>query len=109
MGVFVDNVVDNARIGDSHDQLLAKLQRVFCGKTAPLKSENRGGAMRVRRGRRLQKTRRCSSSSDGQAMAGCWGITIAESVTGKMRKIFGGHVYEKVAGETETAPFLDSD
>lgn len=103
--------VDNDRIGVSHDQFLAKFQRTFCGKppsSSTLKYENRG-AIRPRKGRRLQKRRGCPNSPDGQARAGCWGITIAESVTGKMKKIFGGNVYKKVAGETETAPFLDRD
>ena len=103
--------VDNGQIVVSHGQFLAKFQRAFGGKqssSSALKCENRG-AIRPRKGRRLQKRRGCPNSSDGQTRAGCWGITIAQSVTGKMRKIFGGHVYEKAAGETETAPFLDSD
>lgn len=98
--------VDSAQTGVSHGQLLFRLQRAFCAKTASNKDENLD-AIRPRKGRRLQKKRR--SSSDRQSTGGCWGIRIAESTKVKMRKVFGGRGYEMVGGEMETAPFLERD
>lgn len=98
--------VENDRIGVEREQLLARLQRAFCGKTASLKYEKRG-AIRPRKGRRLQKAR--GGSSSRQSMSGCWKTIIPEPTRLKIGKIFGCHAYEKVAGETETAPFLSRD
>ncbi|OBT87009.1 hypothetical protein VE02_03693 [Pseudogymnoascus sp. 03VT05] len=89
-------------------QLLTKLHHAFSNQTAPCKSENTGGATRQRKGRRLQKPqRRCEESR--QSGEGCWKTIIPESTRLKIRQIFEGEVYEKVAGEMETVPFLSRD
>ncbi|ELR08926.1 hypothetical protein VC83_05840 [Pseudogymnoascus destructans] len=97
--------VDNSRIGISHTRLLTKLQHAFSSQESALKSENTSGATRLWKGRRLQKTQlRCSDYR--QSEEGCWKAIIPESTRSKIRQIFGGGVYEKDAGEVETAPFL---
>lgn len=97
---------DNGRVGIECDQFLAKIQQALFGITPPRKYENRG-EIRTHKRRKLQKTR--GRSSSGQSMAGCWKTIIPEPTRLKIGKIFGCHVYEKVAGETETAPFLSRD
>ncbi|OBT79692.1 hypothetical protein VF21_01483 [Pseudogymnoascus sp. 05NY08] len=98
---------DNARLGISPDQLLTKLQHAFSSQESDLKSEN-PGTTRQRKGRRLQKPqRRCEECR--QSGEGCWKTIIPESTRLKIRQIFGGDVYEKDAGEMETAPFLSRD
>ncbi|OBT99546.1 hypothetical protein VE01_02971 [Pseudogymnoascus verrucosus] len=99
---------DNARLGISPDQILTKLHHAFSAQTAPCKSENTSGATRQRKGRRLQKPQyRCSANR--QSEEGRWKTIIPESTRLKIRQIFGGEVYEKDAGEMETAPFLSRD
>lgn len=97
---------DDGRIGIECDQLLAKIQQALFGITPSRKYENRG-EVRMHKRRKLQKAR--GRSSSGKSMAGCWKTIIPEPTRLKIGKIFGCHVYEKVAGETETAPFLSRD